>query len=121
MCFNIVRKHIKIEPMRWYYHCDRLGLVVWQDFVNGGGEYKFSHIALFPFLGFKHRDDDYKYFAREDERGRKEYAQGVDETLAQLFNCTCIGLWVPFNEGSLILQNGRNTSVKKIRRVSLTP
>ena len=99
MGFNTVRKHIKIEPMRWYYHCDRLGLIVWQDFVNGGGNYKFTHVAAFPFLGFKHRDDDYKYFAREDERGRKEYAQGVEETLAQLYNCTCVGLWVPFNEG----------------------
>ena len=34
--FNMVRKHIKIEPQRWYYHCDRLGIVVWQDMVNGG-------------------------------------------------------------------------------------
>ncbi|MBQ8341173.1 MAG: glycoside hydrolase family 2, partial [Clostridia bacterium] len=42
MGFNTVRKHIKLEPLRWYYHCDRLGLVVFQDFVNGGGEYKFS-------------------------------------------------------------------------------
>ncbi|MBQ7913599.1 MAG: glycoside hydrolase family 2 [Clostridia bacterium] len=99
MGFNTVRKHIKIEPMRWYYYCDKLGLIVWQDFVNGGGNYKFTHVAAFPFLGFKRRDDDYKYFAREDERGRAEYAQGVDETLAQLYNCTCIGLWVPFNEG----------------------
>ena len=55
MGFNTVRKHIKIEPMRWYYHCDRLGLIVWQDFVNGGGDYKFTHIAAFPFLGAKHR------------------------------------------------------------------
>ncbi len=99
MGFNTVRKHIKIEPMRWYYHCDRLGLVVWQDFVNGGGEYKFSHIALFPFLGFKHRDDDYKYFARENEGGRYAFKRMVDETLAQLYNCPCIGVWVPFNEG----------------------
>ncbi len=99
MGFNTVRKHIKIEPMRWYYHCDKLGLIVWQDFVNGGGRYAFTHIAAFPFLGFKHRDNDYKYFAREDEAGRKEYAQGVDETISQLCNCTCIGVWVPFNEG----------------------
>ncbi len=99
MGFNTVRKHIKIEPMRWYYHCDRLGLVVWQDFVNGGGDYKFTHIAAFPFLGIKHRDDDYKYFARENNAGRAEFAKMVDETLAQLGNCTCIGVWVPFNEG----------------------
>ena len=102
MGFNTVRKHIKIEPMRWYYHCDKIGLVVWQDFVNGGGRYAFTHVAAFPFLGFHHRDDgekNYAYFARENEDGRKEFAQMVDETLAQLYNCPCIGVWVPFNEG----------------------
>ena len=99
MGFNTVRKHIKIEPMRWYYHCDRLGLLVWQDFVNGGAEYKFTHVAMFPFLGFKHRDNDYKYFARESVEGREEFAKSVDETLTQLYNCPCIALWVIFNEG----------------------
>ena len=99
MGFNTLRKHIKIEPMRWYYHCDRLGIAVWQDFVNGGGEYKFTHVAAFPFLGFHHRDDDYKYFAREDTRGREEFATMVDETLEQLGNCVSIAVWVPFNEG----------------------
>ena len=39
--FNMVRKHIKIEPQRWYWNCDRLGLVVWQDMVKGGGAYKY--------------------------------------------------------------------------------
>ncbi len=99
MGFNTVRKHIKVEPMRWYYHCDRLGLVVWQDFVNGGGEYKFTHVAAFPFLGFHHRDDDYKYFAREKEGGRVAFKKMVQEILTQLYNCVCIGVWVPFNEG----------------------
>ena len=99
MGFTMIRKHIKIEPMRWYYHCDRLGLTVWQDFVNGGGEYKFTHIALFPFLGFHHKDDDYKYFARENEGGRVEFLNAVDETLNALKNCTSIACWVPFNEG----------------------
>ena len=99
MGFNTVRKHIKLEPMRWYYHCDRLGLVVWQDFVNGGGEYKFTHIAAFPFLGFHHCDDDYAYFARENEGGRYEFVRMSEEIIEQLYNCTCIGVWVPFNEG----------------------
>lgn len=99
MGFNTLRKHIKLEPLRWYYHCDRLGMIVWQDFVNGGGEYKFTHIAAFPFLGFHHRDNDYKYFARENERGRVEFMQAVDETMDTLYNCPCIGVWVPFNEG----------------------
>lgn len=99
MGFNTVRKHIKIEPMRWYYHCDRLGLVVWQDFVNGGGEYDFRHIAAFPFLGFHHRDNDYAYFARENEGGRYAFKAMADEILRQLYNCVSIGVWVPFNEG----------------------
>ena len=99
MGFNTLRKHIKIEPMRWYYHCDRLGLVVWQDFVNGGGEYKFTHVAAFPFLGFHHRDDDYAYFAREDAEGRVRFEEAAEATVKQLYNCVSIGLWVPFNEG----------------------
>ena len=99
MGFNMIRKHIKLEPLRWYYHCDRLGLVVWQDFVNGGGEYKYMRIAALPFLGFKHDDSDYKYFSRDDENGRREYEAAVYETIGALKNCTCIGVWVPFNEG----------------------
>lgn len=99
MGFNTVRKHIKIEPMRWYHHCDKIGLIVWQDFVNGGGEYNSFHVAIWPFLGAKHRDDDYKYFARESENGRAEFISSVYETISQLYNCPCVGLWVPFNEG----------------------
>ncbi len=99
MGFNMVRKHIKIEPLRWYYHCDRVGLLVWQDFVNGGGEYKFSHVALQPFLGFKHKDNDYKYFSRKSTKGRYEFIHAAEDTVAHLKNCTCISTWVPFNEG----------------------
>ena len=99
MGFNMVRKHIKIEPMLWYYYCDTLGLIVWQDFVNGGGEYSFNHIALMPFLGFKHRDSDYKYFSRESKEGREEYYEAMNETVLALKNVTSLGVWVPFNEG----------------------
>ena len=99
MGFNTVRKHIKLEPMRWYYHCDRLGLTVWQDFPNGGGEYKFSHVAALPFLGVKHKDSDYKYFARENAEARAEFDGMVDEILNQLCNVVSISVWVPFNEG----------------------
>lgn len=99
MGFNMLRKHIKVEPLLWYSYCDRLGILVWQDFVNGGGEYNWNHIALFPFLGVKHRDSDYAYFAREDERGREEYLSTAQETVETLYNCPCISTWVPFNEG----------------------
>ena len=99
MGFNTVRKHIKIEPMRWYHYCDKLGLIVWQDFVNGGGDYKFTHVAAFPFLGFHHSDEDYKYFARTSERGRNEFINSIDETVNALYNVVSLGVYVPFNEG----------------------
>ena len=99
MGFNMIRKHIKIEPQTWYYLCDKLGFVVWQDFVNGGGEYKFTHVAAFPFLGFHHNDADYQYFARSDKDGREEFVRSVYETVGTLKNYTSIGVWVPFNEG----------------------
>lgn len=99
MGFNMVRKHIKLEPQIWYHLCDKLGIIVWQDFVNGGGEYKFTHVAAFPFLGFHHNDGDLRYFSREDEGGRKEFLRSVHETVGALKNYTCIGVWVPFNEG----------------------
>ena len=99
MGFNTVRKHIKVEPMRWYYHCDRLGLAVWQDFVNGGGEYNPWHIAFLPFLGFKHKDDDYAYFSRENAEGREEYLEMAKDIISALYNAVSVAVWVPFNEG----------------------
>lgn len=99
MGFNTLRKHIKIEPLRWYYHCDRLGIVVWQDFVNGGDKYKFSHIGLQPFFGVNHPDHDYEYFGRSDEKGRLEFIRDMIDTVDALKNCTCISLWTIFNEG----------------------
>lgn len=112
--FNTVRKHIKIEPLRWYYHCDRIGLTVWQDFVNGGGEYDFMHIAVLPFLGFTRRDDDYKYFSREDEDGRVEFENACVETINHLYNCPSISLWTIFNEGWGQFDSKRITDAVKL-------
>lgn len=99
MGFNMVRKHIKIEPMMWYYYCDVLGLTVWQDFVNGGGEYKFLHVAALPFLGLHFNDHNYKFFARTSKQGRDEFVDSVHETVETLYNVPSIAVWVPFNEG----------------------
>ena len=99
MGFNMLRKHIKIEPMRWYYHCDRLGMLVWQDMINGGGEYNPVIISSPLVTGIHLKDDRYKLFAREDEEGRKQYEVELFEMLHQLYNCPCISMWVPFNEG----------------------
>lgn len=99
MGFNMLRKHIKVEPLRWYYHCDRLGMLVWQDMPNGGGAYRLSTISL-PLLTNRHRDDrDYAAFARQEEAGRREFSQELQQMVEHLYNCPCIAMWVPFNEG----------------------
>lgn len=97
--FNTLRKHIKVEPLRWYYHCDRLGMIVWQDFVNGGGSYNKLAILLLPNVGIRIKDDNYGFYARGDEEGRRLYYEEMDEVVATLYNCPCIALWTPFNEG----------------------
>ena len=58
--FNMLRKHIKVEPLLWYYYCDILGVLVWQDMINGGGEYSQLRIMLAPFINLHINDRNYK-------------------------------------------------------------
>ena len=107
--FNTLRKHIKIEPLRWYYHCDRLGMIVWQDAVNGGGKYNFMAIGTAPFMSMlfnnKHAgkvsdgSNHFGYFARKDPAGRQKYYYDSEEMIDLLYNVTSLALWTPFNEG----------------------
>lgn len=99
MGFNMLRKHIKVEPLRWYYHCDRLGMLVWQDMINGGGQYNPAVITTPLVTGVHISDKNYKLFAREDMDGRVEYETELNEMIDLLYNCPCIAMWVPFNEG----------------------
>ena len=96
--FNVSRKHIKIESLRWYYHCDKLGLLVWQDFVNGCTKYDFWLNQVPLFVRYKINDHKYKKFFRENEEGRKEAYQEFLETIDLLYNSPCIVLWTIFNE-----------------------
>ena len=96
--FNVSRKHIKIESLRWYYHCDRLGLLVWQDFVNGCTKYDFWLNQVPLFVRYKISDKKYKKFFRENEEGRKETYQEFLDTIDLLYNSPCIVLWTIFNE-----------------------
>ena len=99
--YNTLRKHIKIEPMRFYYHCDRLGMLVWQDMPNGGELYKTTVISL-PLLGIGEISDgeaNYARFGRANADGRAQYYAELKEMVLQLYNCPCIAMWVPFNEG----------------------
>ena len=97
--FNMLRKHIKIEPLRWYYHCDRLGMLVWQDAVNGGGAYRTDVVTLPVMLPLKRRDDSYRAFGRGTEESRACYLDELKQTVQTLYNCPSIAMWVPFNEG----------------------
>ena len=96
--FTMLRKHIKIEPLRWYYHCDRLGMLVWQDMVNGGLPYR--RLACDPpRLPWRLRDDHYRLFGRADAPQRREWIEQMVQTVGLLGNSTSIAVWVPFNEG----------------------
>ena len=97
--FNTIRKHIKIEMPRWYYECDKRGVLVWQDFINGGGQYKFSTIAFPLITGRHHKDTNYIKFARKDEFGREFAKQEFKETIKYLYSVPSIVLWTIFNEG----------------------
>ena len=109
MGFNMLRKHIKIEPLRWYYHCDRLGMLVWQDMINGGDVYNDSATTILPAfalgtglkkaLGVKDTEENYKLFSRLDEKGREEYYIDAERMINTLYNAVSICMWVPFNEG----------------------
>lgn len=99
--YNTLRKHIKIEPMRFYYHCDRLGMLVWQDMPNGGELYKSTVVSL-PLFGIGEISDgeaNYARFGRANADGRTQYYAELKEMVLQLYNCPCIAMWVPFNEG----------------------
>ncbi len=76
--FNMLRKHIKIEPMRWYYHCDRLGMLVWQDMPSGGGRYNLLTISAPLITGIHLKDSHYRLFARTDADGRDSFRQELD-------------------------------------------
>lgn len=98
--FNMLRKHIKIEPLRWYYHCDRLGMIVWQDMVSGGQPYSFLHVSALPTLGkVDLPDKDSKPYGRSGMLSRARFRREMADTVRLLYNCPCIALWTVFNEG----------------------
>ena len=101
--FNMVRKHLKIEPQRWYYHCDRLGMVVWQDMVNGGSCYKHWFVTylatLMSWMKISMRDIYPKLLSRETRAGRHEFVREMKETVQLLKGHPSIAAWVIFNEG----------------------
>ena len=92
--FNMLRKHIKIEPKRWYYHCDTIGMLVWQD-QPSGGSFPYNRANEATFIP----DDDYEMYSRKSKKGRDNFIRELSMTIDQLYNSPCISTWVPFNEG----------------------
>ena len=96
---NLIRKHVKVEPLRWYYHCDRLGMIVWQDMPNGG-RIDGDVVAMLSLLFGFHRKDTHRLarFGRANEDNQAEFQDELQAMIDHLVNATCIAVWVPFNE-----------------------
>jgi len=86
--FNMIRKHVKIEPARWYYYCDTIGILVWQDMPNGG------KVMLDPVKEL----EESRYNNREEQEKLYFYNE-LENMIKQLFNSPSVVVWVPFNEG----------------------
>ncbi len=100
--FNMIRKHCKIEPLRWYYHCDRLGMLVWQDMVNGGASYDMKSLCYLPTVLPAYGSgphDRLRATGRAEPDSRREWYRECRDTIALLYNSPCIAVWVLFNEG----------------------
>ena len=85
--FNMIRKHIKVEPARWYTHCDKLGIIVWQDMPSGDRGPGWYNRSYFDGIEAKRSEESEANF-------RKEWKEIID----YLYSYPCIGTWVPFNE-----------------------
>ncbi len=85
--YNMIRKHVKVEPARWYYHCDRLGVIVWQDMPSGGRGPGWVTDRYFDgALSSRTPESEANY--------KKEWKEIID----YLYSVPSIGVWVPFNE-----------------------
>lgn len=85
--FNMIRKHVKVEPARWYYHCDRLGMIVWQDMPSGDRSPQWQADKYFD-------GEELQRSAVSENNYRKEWKEIID----YLYSSPSIGVWVPFNE-----------------------
>lgn len=95
MGFNMVRKHQKVESMRWYYHCDRLGLLVFQDMPRGGRPARSE--GKKPVAG--RCDKPSAYFGRRDAGARKRFEEELSELAARLYNTPSVAAYTIFGEG----------------------
>ncbi|HAS38458.1 MAG TPA: glycoside hydrolase family 2, partial [Ruminococcaceae bacterium] len=83
---NMLRKHIKIEPRRWYYHCDKLGMIVWQDMVCGAKKIDMFFVGVLPNMFIRSvSDKHYNWFGVDNEECREEHEKATFETIEHLY------------------------------------
>ena len=92
--FNTLRKHIKVEAEEFYYQCDKLGMIVWQDMVNNS-DYNFLRDTALPTVGIQKLQDQNLH---RNEQSRRRFLEGMEATVRQLRNHPCICCWTIFNE-----------------------
>ena len=93
--FNMLRKHIKIEPQVFYYLCDRLGIAVFQDMVNNG-DYSFFRDTALPTVGIQRLSDKKLH---KDKDSRRIFLDTMSQTAELLYNCPSVVYYTIFNEG----------------------
>ncbi len=103
MGFNMVRKHVKVECRRWYYHADRLGLVVIQDMVNSSTSLTGDLASTFVIAFDRQRKRDnnagsYRKAGRETSESRLDFEHELIDVMDHLHNSPALLIWVPFNE-----------------------
>ena len=93
--FNTLRKHIKVEPEEFYYQCDKLGMVVFQDMVNNG-EYSYIRDTVRPTFFNQHKHDKHPH---NNKITQQAFLTGAEAAVRQLWNHPSICYWTIFNEG----------------------
>ncbi len=100
--FNMTRKHIKVEPRRWYYHADRLGLMVIQDMISGGSNMLTDKEVVLVVMFNRHRKDTTRKALQKTRRdsgeSREDFERELGEVIEYLYSVPSIVMWVPFNE-----------------------
>ncbi len=91
--FNMLRKHIKIEPEIFYYYCDKYGMIVFQDMVNSG-KYSYIRDTVLPTVGMKKR-----WWQRASDARKSSFEDNCEKTVKLLYNHPCVCYYTIFNEG----------------------
>ncbi len=97
--FNYIRKHIKVEPLRFYYLCEKKGIYVGQDFVNGGSPYSPFFIMACPFVKLEVDDETHLHLGRKSARSREFFERQMDDLVKHFSPVSSVVLWTLFNEG----------------------